>query len=72
MSFLEELEELSRKQRREVGALSHRFGFDGTPIGNFADLVPKRRKRKKVGRPKGRKNYTLRERLMRKYPDEEF
>ena len=69
-SFLSRLEELSRQQKEAVGKLSSELGFDGTPIGSFDELARKDRegmKKKKSGRPKGRKNLTIRERLIRLY-----
>jgi len=64
------LEELSRQWRKDVGDLSHSLGLDGSEHQTFEDLVPKRRKKKRGGRPKGRKNLTLRERLLRRYEDD--
>ena len=65
MGFLEALEELSKEQRRLVGDVSRKYGLDGYPVGNFSDLVPKRKK-KKGGRPKGKKNLTMKEKLERR------
>ena len=68
--FYEKLEELSKEQREKVGKVTHTLGFDGSPHASFDDLLrKKKRKNKKAGRPKGRKNLTLRERLLRRYEE---
>lgn len=64
------LEELSRIWRKDVGDVGHSLGLDGSPHQTFEDLVPKRKTKKKGGRPKGRKNLTIRERLLRAYEDD--
>jgi len=64
-----DLEELSRIWRKDVGDLSHSLGLDGSKHQTFDDLVPKRKKKKKGGRPKGRKNLTIGEILRRRYEE---
>jgi len=65
--FYEKLERLSKEQREKVGKVSKYFGFDGSSHPSFDDLV--KADKKKRGRVKGQKNFTIAERLKKRYPD---
>ena len=68
MASNRDLERLSRDNFMAIRRAAAKLGMDGSPVEGLSVYIPevKPKLKRSGGRPKGRKNLTLRERLQRR------